>query len=435
MRFAIFASVSAAALMIAGSALADGNTATVSDNGTGDKSYVEQTQASNSTSTVGQSGDSNWAKSVQQSNGGAASSIGQADSSQSAYVWQNGSSDVKVSQSNNGNQASVVQDAAGTAGVGNEAVVNQTGANGKVGGVTDSEKASAQTSLAQPVDQGVVQKGSYNYSSVGQGGFSNSATITQISTDSTHFAPGGGDSDGNGFYNYSTVGQYGSSDIAGVTQDGDNRSNIQQSGSIDHATVSQVGYNNSSSIGQTGANDTAAVNQGDELGGSGHGNNAVVSQDGTSNGEQANVTQTWGNNNNASVGQSGVNDHATVLQWFGDGNTALVTQTASSSGSLATVNQNGDGNYATVYQAGGMNIANIQTVGANNTDSITQTGGGGNNAEILQYVSPTAGGAVSGNSATIAQNSGNFAQVWQTTNNNIANVSQSGTGGVTYVKQ
>lgn len=147
-------------------------------------------------------------------------------------------------------------------------------------------------------------------------------------------------------------------------------STVTQSGAGQTAAVDQTGSSNGavSTITQSDTNNQAAVTQG------GSGNQATVNQSQGAFGFYTNPT------NQSTSNQQGIGGIVTVLQ-IGD-STATIGQTNASSGEHAIVFQRSWGNQATIAQGGSNELGLINQentaggTGYNNVGSIVQTGSG-----------------------------------------------------------
>lgn len=237
---------------------------------------------------------------------------------------------------------------------------------------------------------------------------------------------------------------------------------VSQYGNHNFATLVQDHATNSSiSLLQTTNNNTALISQ------TGNNNTATVTQE-VYDGHKLNLVQT-GNNNTTVIDQNGTNDEIN-LTVTGDTNTYLGSQTLLGSLNLKNIDQPGIDNFAytdqygndgtiNLYQPGNHNTFYGYQGGNFNTQDISQTGdynyayaqqdGDYNYLYLLQsgsnnYANTYQNGSYnsaylyqtgSGNTLTTYQDgiglsdSPNVVTAWQTSNNNLASLSQTGGAG------
>ena len=281
--------------------------------------------------------------------------------------------DSTINQINTGNIATVDQ----TAGVQGRSDVTQSG-NGNDALVTQGDSAVSPTPL-QPLNDAVIL----------QTGDNESATVTQTHT--------GGSTDAN----TATIEQLetNGTNIAGITQTGEGNTATARQGPAVCTRPNCDGNdprdvtNNSSTIIQTGDQNTAETRQIFEANGgqdntatvlqSGDLNNALIRQGNGVGGGGASFDQ----GNTASVAQFGIDNEAITRQ-HGDDSLATTLQTGSfnfartiqrnGSDNEANVSQNGSDNDSFVEQRAGSNMstADVSQTGANNFSDVTQSGFG-----------------------------------------------------------
>jgi hypothetical protein len=449
MKKLILATVSAAVLFVASAAVAQSNTATITQSGPGQSGTITQSAASNSTSTIDQVGNGNKANTTQK--GAAASPPGDKNFSQvvqsgqldTATVTQAGNQSTSridqtassngatatVDQKRNNNASQIDQSAAGTANVtqdrtqegffllagapnqiSNLSTITQGVASGTAGASVRQAGELNDSIITQLGDSDafVDQTGIYNHSTVIQNGGNGLAIVTQ-SPGSFHVVPpstGRGD-------NFSTVLQNGAS-TAIVLQENDlpsdgapsNDSTIFQQGDGNDARVTELGNNNTSVVNQFVSNSVAYVLQ--------------IGQENRSTINQFAVTAAYadqrGQRNTSTIDQTGASNRtsaygsaypyaANVWQWGDDGKSSIVqsglnnladiTQRAGSSFAKSVLLQSGSFNTAFVDQGGANNYSKIIQSGDSNTATVTQLVGSNVSSTILQ--------SGTGGVATVAQ--------------------------------
>lgn len=217
-----------------------------------------------------------------------------------------------------------------------------------------------------------------------------------------------------------------------LVQAQNNQSTITQTGTSLSANIGQNGSGLTGTISQTAASTTANAET-----------SGIISQTGT--GHTAGISQNDGTQGNAAIvtqrGTTPGSNSATISQSNGSGGTGLRSTDPATAGSglgnYATVSQTGSSNKADVVQDGAgttKNFGFIEQFGTGNGSgstgpvSITQSGSNDNRAEIRQG---TAMMNVSGNGATINQkglgdnnNRTNDAFITQLSDNNQATIAQ-----------
>jgi hypothetical protein len=378
MKSIILGSVSTAALLFASAAFADGNSSTITQIGTSQNAIVDQTQSS----------------------GGAVAQITQgladADANNAATVTQGGS----------GAQASVTQSQGGygVAAPSNTSTSDQEGAgdNLTVVQVGNNTSSIAQTSNSVGEYALVGQSNNFNSSTIVQAGQSEFALVNQ--------------EEGTG--NNASISQSGTG-AGNVTPVGSDRSNIVP-GPGDLVLSENVpgdsvlpGAPNLTRYGVTGA----AVDQ------VGSNNIGAVSQQGTQNFadvSQENDTAPGGNIGTVIQG-SGVSYSDGVMYQLGQNN-------------IASINQSGGGStYSTIWQNGNSNQAYSTQVGSN-VSEIAQ-GQNGASAHIGNIPDPGSATPVNNDYASVTQGGGDTSLVNQTGNNDNAQVSQQAANATSTVTQ
>jgi hypothetical protein len=376
MKNAIFAGVSASVLLLAGSALAAGNNASIDQIGFTQTATVDQTtSSSDAVATVHQSDAYNLANVTQ----GASGNHADVTQSQGSYGAVRNPSNISNSNQQGTNSAlTVVQVGNSTAGItqygssnGEDALIGQNG-NGNtanIGQQGTSELAVIVQTHASNNQASISQSGT------GNGDFSAKPYLPRPTgpgnlvwsenTDSSSGLPGSG----SGLTRYGPVGavvdQDGSSDIGNISQAGlDNFADVSQdSGSNNTGTISQGSgnYYSDGLIYQHGSFNVASISQ---VGaGSAY---STVWQNGTSN--QAYSSQ---NGANHSAIEQGFNSDANDLAGSVDHEYASVSQGG------------GGGNTSEVRQLGSNDTANVTQFGANASASIVQHAGGSFNTATI----------------------------------------------------
>lgn len=225
--------------------------------------------------------------------------------------------------------------------------------------------------------ESTTQDGINNSASTVQTDSNNESSIEQ--TGNLHFS----DTDQSGTENYSRVNQnLGEGGVVNTLQTGNqNRSAVDQLGST---------YNGAD-VWQSGNDNASYILQGTAPGGADY-NSAYVTQSGSNN--KSYIGQTHGDTNLATVTQSGDWGTSYIMQ-RGSYNNANLTQSTTASYNESFILQDNRGNVsiggheASVTQGGGSNnIATVTQLGQANAtaqSTVTQTGGGGNQASVLQY--------------------------------------------------
>lgn len=370
----IFASVSAGALLLAGSALAAGNNATIDQIGYSQNAGIDQT---------GSSSD-------------AVATVTQSDAYNSAGVTQGGS----------GNHADVTQSQGAYGAVRNPSNVsnsNQQGVNGSLTVVQVGNSTSTVNQSGSGEGALVGQNGNGNASGITQSGSAELAVVVQThaSNNQASIAQSG---TGNGDFSAkpylprptgpgnlawsentsATSGLPGSE--SGLTRYGPVGAIVDQDGSSDVGSISQAGFWNFADVSQDGGtNNTGTINQGsgnfysDALAYQ-HGsfNVASISQVGA--GSAYSTVWQNGTSNQAYSAQNGSN-HSAIEQGFGsDGNDLA----GAVDHEYASVNQGGGGdNTSTVRQLGSNDTALVTQFGANATATIHQGVGGSFNTAVI----------------------------------------------------
>jgi hypothetical protein len=385
MKTLILSSVSAAALLFASAAFADGNSSTITQIGTSQNATVDQTQSSGGSVaqiTQGQvDGDANNVASVTQ---GGANNQASVTQGQGAYGLTNPSNSATTDQEGTGGAVTVIQ-------LGNNSVTVQqlAGSSAETALVGQSNNFNSAAIVQQGARELAVvnqQTGSGNIASITQNGTGDGETAghadhvygtgnlyrnENVPSDSvlpgaaegkTSYGPSGAYVDQAGFSNQGTVNQQGMDNFADVAQGApdDSTGNIgtvTQGAGLDHtdgliyqqgdtniAAVNQSGSGSSySTIWQNGVSNQAYSTQsGSE--------NSVIAQGQTGAGQEPLTIPTPGapvSNDYASVFQSGGND-ASLVNQTGSNNSAYVSQQAANA--TSTVTQGGSFNVATVRQ-------------------------------------------------------------------------------------
>jgi hypothetical protein len=210
-------------------------------------------------------------------------------------------------------------------------------------------------------------------------------------------------------------------------------SNVNQTGSNNHATVQQSGN-------AAAASNTSNITQ------NGNGHTANVYQTGN-NGVQVTISQTSGNNDTATVYQTSVTTGSVTINQLSDGNQSTINQHngsnltaevntsgyggASGSYNTANMDQTGDHQFGRIEQSyGSGNLASITQAGSYDNGYITQYGLN-NQAYINQN-----GGGVATNTAVIYQNGqSNYGATTQSGNGRNSTTNQTGNGNVANVSQ
>jgi len=262
-----------------------------------------------------------------------------------------------------------------------------------------------------------------NDSDVNQTGWLNDATITQTGQ------------------NISTVDQEFNRNEAMVTQVGNNWSDIDQSGDVGNQR--QSGYQNKATVDQKGGYAAYQVSDIDQQGDNnmidvdqdGEDNYAKVQQGNNGNAENnyAKVKQEGGTinkGNNADVLQTYDNNYADILQ-KGNGNDVLLRQVSGpdqSEGNYAIHSQEGDNNFIDSEQKTTQNAPSLQIAGYTNGEWVTQTGNdngsklrqeGEGNISIVDQQDGLINGAPHGPAGV-----SNYADVSQTDQRNYSSITQ-----------
>ena len=314
------------------------NTATIVQDGEdNDEAYIDQNayMGGKNTATITQLRDAdNENADVYQYATDAGSSntatITQQENEDDAYVEQyayTGASNTAVIEQNitsssggsMGSYANIYQEATG-AGSKNMATIKQEG---------DDQSADISQNATTPSSENeatITQNGLYNTAYVEQGAASadskNTATITQAN------AAGATGNDAQIYQtavvdgkNEATIGQTGDNNKARIDQRdnsfGVNKGTITQLGDGNQAFINQLGTNNTATEIQTGMNNTAIFNQ------TGTGNTASSDQMGDNN--SFNFTQI-GDGNTVTVTQTGNGQVGGVTTVMGNGNTTIISQ-------------------------------------------------------------------------------------------------------------
>ena len=389
MKKIILGSVSAAALLMAGVAFAEGNASTIAQIGTSQNAAVDQTQSSGgSVAQITQGladGDANNQASVTQ---GASNNQASVTQSQSGFGVASPSNTATVDQQGAGGSALVLQ-------VGNNAanVQQLSGAIGETAEVSQSNNFNSATVVQQGTNEfGLVNQeaGTGNVASITQTG-TGSGPVTPIDQNASLPTPGPGSNLFRGENVPNDSGLPGAANS--ITTYGPTGAYVDQGGANNQGTVSQAGVNNFADVAQGQPGDATGnigtVTQGMGLTNTdgvmyqqGNGNIASINQsgDGSSystvwqngNGNQASSTQVGSENSVIAQGQQNVgkepgsiptpadtpanSDFASVDQRGGN-DTSLVNQTGSND--QAFVSQQNAGATSTVTQGGSFNVANV----------------------------------------------------------------------------
>ncbi|MFI4965684.1 MAG: hypothetical protein ACHP9T_09985 [Caulobacterales bacterium] len=380
MKSVIFAGVSAAALLFAGSALAAGNAATIDQIGFTQTATIDQTGSpSDAVATVHQSNAYNLANVTQ---GGGSGNLADVTQSQGAFGAVRNPSNISNSNQQGanggvtvvqvGNNSSTVNQYGGS--VGEHALVGQSN-NGNVSDIGQS----GQNELA------VTNQ---------QSGTGNSSTIAQAGTGDGNFSPSAYPNHNHGPNNlvwHENVPNDSVLPGAGgsLTEYGVVGSIVDQVGSNNVGSINQAGFQNFADVSQendanTGGNtgtivQAAGMFQSDavmyQLG---QFNVASISQVGAG----TSYSTVWqnGNSNQAYSSQTGSN-HSAIEQGFTDD--AGTTAAGPANNEYASVTQGGGGNLSTVQQLGSNDTATVTQGGANATATINQGAGGSFNTATI----------------------------------------------------
>ena len=422
MKTLVLATVSAAALMMAGAAAAQalpGNPLVTSDTAS-KSSLIRQNGTSNSASDDQTYATSGW-----------------------SLIEQGGVT------ATTGNNASLTQTGAGSRSV---ILQDDQQINPSVGSKAANPGRNSATVAQNGANQesGVRQAGGGNFANTTQSG--NGDGVSAVAKTGTSIT-GDPTAPVRAFNSYTSA-----ADGAFVNQVGSgNGSDLSQAGNYDLATVAQTGTTNygkttqqqdssdSSKLTQTEASNVAEVDQ--YFGGS---NASSVAQIGTNYGI---VTQDYGNHNASTLTQAGTNI-ASVTQ-TGSQNSSNVQQGYGTSPANVAINPPTDfggrtaASYATVTQDGYSNSSNIAQAKDNSTAAVHQSGmygtsiinqGGGTSTTFgsmySDYGSPAAEGH--DNYASLNQTGGAyqaFSEIDQRSTANSATVTQAAYGDTSFVVQ
>ena len=350
--------------------------------------------------------------------------------------------------------------------IGSRATITVTGENNTVGFVTQGSGpggtdngSTASISMAGTTSQAVIQQAFAGGQTDGD-----AATITQSSAvqNSIAFI-----NQGNGAATFSrndkaTINQTGQNNLSGIVQNSVSAGAGQANGSDNIATVKQMNGVSTvqafieqgvSSNGETAqaVRNQATITQSSGTGlqariGQGslnQGSAILTTQNGTNTGttaamlgsiandNMATITQSGGNNQIATVLQSGRNNLGTITQSAGSNNSAQIVQTGNSRFGRAVITQSssGNGNDARAFQFAGTNADGRGAYG--NEIEISQVGTGSNNVAIAQQGFQGATSSSNDNFIRFTQNgSNNQARMLQTGNNNFVDVTQNGNDNV-----
>lgn len=255
---------------------------------------------------------------------------------------------------------------------------------------------------------------------------------------------GGGRSD----YNTANVSQKGTNQVSVVMQRnyptadfGSNSANVSQEGSNKNAFTYQYGRENRSMVLQSGddtttpsssVKDSATANSGGSFAMSFHGIDGTQSHLNDAGGR---VIQDEAQNNNAGLSQAGADLKGTIVQWYGERNTANVYQTGTNNSAISYqtgkdsnigISQSSSNNKASVYQVSGDQDGSAYgVVGADdsyaNTAVVNQSAAGGT-ALVLQGGSSNFAGI---NQSGLGTESATIRQVGM---DNYATIDQAGYG-------
>ena len=381
---------------LSGPVLADSNTGTINQTGTGNTASIDQTiNVGSATSTINQNGDLNAAISVQ---------------SNDIYFGDTYPVTIWIGQTGSGNTATVTQDEA----FGSDATSVQ---NGTGNAATINQHYFADYSHAT-----IYQIGSGNTAGIDQQylAYSSASVLQEYGTTaSTAQINQGASESGFSWYLTATVEQF-TTDQASAT--------INQTGTSNTALAHQdntFGAGVSATINQSGDHNSAITNQ--TSWGPGYGNwssTAGIDQSGSGNVAEIDQKYVWfssayigqwgGSSNTANIVQASMSvGNASINQW-GDGNAATIKQGYPISGCCgyalnASISQTGSSNIAEADQAGWGSDASIYQNGSFNTAMVTQNGTDYNNhnvaniSQIGMSNSATVSQSGAGNHATINQ--------------------------------
>lgn len=343
--------LSIALLFAAGSAFAQNNEATATQEVDDSEITIDQAGSSNSADALQTLGNGNMLINIDQQG-----SENDADVTQQFGQWH----EAQIDQAGTGNEVNLTQDNTSTLadvsqeGTGNSADiyqrnyrfefgtyssrvdVDQIGDNNEA--LVSSDGFGNNVSIEQGSD---TRASDGQYASVTQNGSDNEATINQFGrggADHTQIQDGEGNkaiadnqwgsSDGYqeqvGTDNYSLIRQNGSHDASVVQHGDDNYSWIRQSAFSSDATFTQTGDNNQINADQRGVGSEMTIEQtgnGNTAGTAGFTNKGIFQ---IGDGNSLDLTQT-GDNNSAFVDQRGDNHSATISS-VGDGNSASISQ-------------------------------------------------------------------------------------------------------------
>lgn len=368
MKTIVFGSVSAAALLLASTAFAAGNSSEIDQIGYANTASVDQTGSpSNAKATVTQSDEYNDAAVVQ---GGGSGNVATITQSQGTYGATRNYSNISGS--------------------------NQQGTNGLVTVIQVGDNTSSVDQLAGSSGEYALvgQSNINNTSAISQGGTKefalvnqeygsgNAASIVQSGTGYGNSGPGAGNytptpssprihGPGNLWWSENLPGD------SVLTPGAGGNTRYGQTG----ADVDQVGSNNVGSISQAGNQNFADVSQENDTGtGGNHG--AIVQGVGVYHSDA--VMYQWGQNNIATLSQGGAGTSYSTAWQYGDSNQAYATQDGSETSVIAQgVTGDGprdgtfiggiSGDYALVDQTSGGDSSRIVQLGSNDTAYVYQT--------------------------------------------------------------
>jgi hypothetical protein len=386
--------------------------------------FATAAYADSSTVYLNQQGDAETAAIDQSGNGNYVGYAGQ------AFTQSGSSNKLNVSQSGAGNtigvyapgyQAGSSNSAHATqAGVNSHIEIQQNGAaNGVLAnfGWTNSTEFDRLSQDASASGSGIVlyQNGNSNVFDVGQGGTSNTVSLTQTGMQGQAFVR---QNENSGYHDSTvTVNQDTSNSLnyANVNAQIGNylTINIAQTGSLQGAGVDQFGTGSVFVSNQSGTGNLLGVDAGPYYGygadnpvlqygdynqlysyqsgslnianGSQIGNNLYLSNVQSGTGNSLLFTQ-QGSYNNAYNTQQGTNGAASIKQYGGSGNVVTSVQYAGANGASMTALQNGSNNTISSLQYDGANLALLTQVGVSNTITGAQnnTGGLANTANVSQ---------------------------------------------------
>lgn len=343
----------------------------------------------------------------------------------SASVDQTGNSDKStVSQDHNAtgaqNTAVIVQGFDGAGAYSDTSSATQSGAGQRA--LTMQANTGNSSSVSQSGannDAFTYQTGNYNRASTSQSGSSAPANTGNIAGVNGSGSTGGGDNLAGSLVNMNEAQLEGTLETTGINSPS-NPATVTGS----YIVQASGAYNDGASVSQDAAGERAAIVQINSESNS----SASVSQTNTLASDAA-VYQTGGSGNTGNISQTGGYLSAAIYQSGSTNSTAGINESGSSSGNIAFAVQTGTGQQSYITQSGSLDQARSDQSGAYNYSSVNQTGLEGNTGAIYQ--------SGTGNQSYLTQ-TGNGTSGGQGLGNKdgaTADVTQNGTYNVSYVTQ